>query len=159
WLERKTTIKHLFHTALILAPLLALPLRSHADIKGGDVDLTFVPGPLSGGIPPIYVSSMAVQSDGKLLIGGNFSREIARLNRDGSVDTNFLNGLAGANDVVNAVAARPDGKILIGGYFDSVNGTPRNKIALLNTNGSLDAVFQNGMNGVAGGTVYFPSNV
>ena len=40
-----------------------------------------------------------------------------------------------------ATAVQPDGKILIGGSFSSVLGVPRNNIARLNTDGTLDIAF------------------
>src|ERR1043166_7642640 len=43
--------------------------------------------------------------------------------------------------LVSTIAAQPDGKILIGGNFSSVNGTPRNFLARLNADGSIDASF------------------
>ncbi|EKE67204.1 delta-60 repeat domain-containing protein, partial [Oceanibaculum indicum] len=39
---------------------------------------------------------------------------------------------------------QPDGKILIGGRFTSYDGTTRNRIARLNTDGSLDTSFNPG---------------
>ena len=33
---------------------------------------------------------------------------------------------------------QPDGKILIGGWFTSWDGVPRNRLARLNANGTLD---------------------
>jgi uncharacterized delta-60 repeat protein len=105
------------------------------------------------------VNAIALQPDGKVLIGGAFTslngvarNRIARLNSDGTIDTGFLNGLAGANNVINCIALQPDGKILIGGTFTSVNGTGRNRLARLNSNGSLDTTFLNGM-AAANGTV------
>jgi uncharacterized delta-60 repeat protein len=59
----------------------------------------------------------------------------------GAVDSNFNVGGSGANDIVYAMAVRPDGKILIGGMFSTVNGTSKPKLALLNTNGTLDSSF------------------
>ena len=43
-----------------------------------------------------------------------------------------------------SLALQPDGKLLIGGNFTSYNGTPRNRIARLNADGSLDASFNPG---------------
>src|SRR5207247_464044 len=70
------------------------------------------------------VNAVALQTDGKVLIGGNFvtvntiSRpRIARLNTDGSLDTNFLNGVSGASAAVNAIAVQADGKVIVGGSF------------------------------------------
>jgi uncharacterized delta-60 repeat protein len=42
---------------------------------------------------------------------------------------------------------QPDGRILIGGDFTTVNGTTRNRIARLNTDGTLDTTFANGLTG------------
>ncbi len=57
----------------------------------------------------------------------------------------------GVNGEVNAVAVQPDGKIIIGGHFTAVNGTPRNNVARLNPDGTLDATFaktyEDGVNG------------
>ena len=45
------------------------------------------------------------------------------------------------NGIVEAVAVQPDGKVLIGGIFSSVGGQPRNYLARLNPDGTLDAAF------------------
>ena len=94
------------------------------------------------------VLTMAVQDDGKLLLGGAFTNtgihNIARLNADGIVDPNFKTGV-GANGPVYAVALQTDGKILIGGAFTKFNGVVRNRIARLNSNGTLDTTFLPGM--------------
>ncbi len=104
------------------------------------------------------VRAMASQSDGKVLIGGEFTtyngtarNYIARLNASGSLDTSFSVG-TGANGFVYAIALQPDGKALIGGLFTTYNGTPRNYIARLNADGSLDASFSVGTG--ANGGVY-----
>ena len=54
-----------------------------------------------------------------------------------------------ADGTVWAVAVQPDGKVLIGGDFNHVNGQPRNYLARLNTDGSLDTTFDpsNTLNG------------
>ncbi len=93
------------------------------------------------------VISTALQSDGKILIGGTFwlydniSRQrIARLNSDGELDLSFVVG-AGANDSVLIVATQPDGKIIIGGSFTQYDGATSNRIARLDQNGALDNSF------------------
>lgn len=93
------------------------------------------------------VYAMALQPDGKILIGGIINSVgglprayMARLNSNGSVDPSFH---AGLSSVVNAIAVQPDGKILVGGYFDSVHLQPMAKMARLNADGSLDTTFQN----------------
>jgi uncharacterized delta-60 repeat protein len=81
----------------------------------------------------------AVQPDaqGRLLVAGRFTHYngaavngIARLNADGSMDDQFQSG-EGFNSDVFAMAVQPDGKVLTGGFFDSVDGTPRERIARL----------------------------
>jgi len=126
------------------------PINSIARLNSdGSLDSSFNPG--QGANATVY--ALALQGDGKVVIGGDFTavngntnfNHIARLNTDGSVDTNFLGGLSGASDSVHAIAIQSDGRILIGGYFTSVNGTNLNHIARLNTDGSVDASFQPGV--------------
>ncbi len=66
-----------------------------------------------------------MQADGKILIGGFFStvlgvtrNNIARLNTDGTLDTDFN---PNANGYVLAIAVQADGKILVGGSFSGPN--------------------------------------
>lgn len=123
--------------------------RVNAD---GSVDVNFDPKPNSG---PIY--TLAVQSDGKILVGGRFSSlqpsaatsptkrgNIARLNADGTLDADFD---PNPNDFVRCIAIQADGKILLGGAFTSLqpNGAPsataRQYVARINPDGSLDTHF------------------
>lgn len=106
-------------------------------------EVTFNPG--AGADNGIY--SLAVQPDGKIVIGGLFTtvqgttrNYIARLQANGALDTTF-NPISGANDAVYSVAVQPDGKILLGGHFTTFNGTARNRIARLLATGSLDSSF------------------
>src|SRR5438105_4143434 len=96
------------------------------------------------------IHTTAIQLDGKIIIGGNFSNyngrgrnSIARLNADGTLDGTFNPG-TGANAGVQTTAVQSDGKIIIGGYFSNYNGIGRNGIARLNADGSLDATFNPG---------------
>jgi uncharacterized delta-60 repeat protein len=81
----------------------------------------------------------------KILIGGDFTsyngvprKYIARLNADGTLDTNFT----GETDkTVRAIAIQSDNKILIGGDFSKVSSVDRMFIARLNANGTLDTNF------------------
>ena len=75
---------------------------------------------------------------------------IARLNADGTLDTNFLNGLAGADNDVLCIYAQTNGAVLIGGKFSTVNGTPCGGIARLNPDGTLDTTYTNGLSGADG---------
>src|SRR5882757_2305511 len=111
--------------------------------SGGIVDGSFAPV-LNGS-----VNAIALQSDGKVLIGGTFTQvngmtnnlRIARVNADGTLDTNFVGTITNAGSV-NAILVQPDGRILIGGEFTLVNGQPRVALARLNANGSLDTSLQ-----------------
>ena len=119
--------------------------RLHPD---GRLDTTFDAGANGS------VFAMAVQPDGKILVGGGFTalggttvrNRIGRLHPDGSVDTTFN---PGANNLVYALALQPDGKILVGGVFTMLGGggtgtTVRNHIARLLPDGSLDTTFNPG---------------
>ncbi|HEX5221711.1 MAG TPA: hypothetical protein VFZ59_19255 [Verrucomicrobiae bacterium] len=79
-----------------------------------------------------YVKSIAVQPDGKIMIGSSGFNpvRVARLNANGSWDNSFDPG-PGPSGGVNAVALQPDGKILIGGTFTAVTGTVRPRVARL----------------------------
>ncbi|MEO6681725.1 MAG: T9SS type A sorting domain-containing protein [Ginsengibacter sp.] len=112
----------------------------------GSLDASFNPSTGSNG----SVYSIAIQSDGKIIIGGGFTTynktnrsKIARLNTDGSLDASFNPG-TGANNTIETIAIQSDGKIIIGGDFTSYNGTNRNRIVRLNTNGTLDVSFNVG---------------
>jgi uncharacterized delta-60 repeat protein len=92
------------------------------------------------------VYSMAVQPDGKVLVGGNFTTlggqsrsRIGRLNSDGSWDSSFNN--SGANDYVFSLALQPDGKVMVGGNFSSLAGQGINRVGRLNTDGTTDHTF------------------
>jgi len=63
------------------------------------------------------------------------------LNKDFSVDEAFVQG-SGFNNHASAVAVQPDDKVLVGGYFTTYNGNPVQKLARLNSNGTLDNTFQ-----------------
>ena len=47
---------------------------------------------------------------------------------------------------VNSVVVQADGKILVGGGFTSIGGQPRNRVARLNPDGTLDTTFNPGAN-------------
>ena len=109
-----------------------------------------------GGIDPTfyaYVSSqvkaLAVQPDGRVLLGGSFGAVngvsrygLARLYSDGSLDAGFLpSGSSTVSGTVNAMALQSDGRIVIGGAFSYFNGITRYGIARLNSNGAVDGSF------------------
>ncbi|MCL5097864.1 MAG: hypothetical protein M1608_10145, partial [Candidatus Omnitrophica bacterium] len=54
------------------------------------------------------------------------------------------NPTPGANNTVYALEIQPDGKAIIGGDFTAVNAVTRNRVARLNSDGSLDTEFKIG---------------
>jgi len=95
------------------------------------------------------VQSLAIQSDGKIVIGGSFTtfngvtvNRIVRLNSDGTHDTAFTtNTGTGFNGFVFSIAVQSDGKIIVGGDFTAFNGTAANRFVRLNADGTRDTAF------------------
>lgn len=82
---------------------------------------------------------LSIQSDGKILVGGNSSQfngnsvpKLVRLNTDGSLDNTFNSGGTGPDAKVWAIVIQSDGKIIIGGDFSDYNGTTSRRLARLN---------------------------
>jgi uncharacterized delta-60 repeat protein len=110
-------------------------------LENGQLDETFNAG--TG--PDRGVNSIAVQPDGRILLGGYFSQmnglsrvSVARLEANGDVDQSFDVRLDGR---VNQIVDLPGGQIVIGGDFQTVNGVPRKAVARLLSNGALDTSF------------------
>ena len=118
--------------------------RLNAD---GSLDTTF-----TNGVDGYYsVNSLAVQADGKILVGGNFTtlggqarRSLGRLNADGSLDTSFTSEIGGDQPWVQSLAVQADGKILVGGWFTTLGGQTRDRLGRLNADGTLDTTFPTG---------------
>src|SRR5260370_11254189 len=113
------------------------------------VDASFNPGGGANGT----VFAVAPQSDGKVLIGGDFTvvagtpiNRLARLNRDGSLDTSFATG-SGFDAAVRAILVQPDGRIVAGGSFNNFNCTNQASFARLDAQGQLDTGFLAGVSG------------
>jgi uncharacterized delta-60 repeat protein len=121
-----------------------VPRRGIARVnEDGHTDTSFDPGAGVNGT----VYSLAIQRDGKILVGGEFGsvngilrNNIARLNPDGSLDESFDAGL-GADGSVRAIAVGFDDRIYIGGLFTSVTGVLEQHLARLNADGRLDSSF------------------
>jgi uncharacterized delta-60 repeat protein len=113
------------------------------------------------------VRSIALQSDGKIVVGGDFTSlqpagatatargRLARLNADGSLDTTFNPNVSGTlQPQVYAVLVQADGKIVAGGTFTTVQPnatgavTARNYLARFNANGTLDTAYNPNPNGI-----------
>lgn len=114
--------------------------RLHSD---GTLDQDFNPN--ANG----QVFAMAVQSTGKIIIGGTFTsvggvarNRIARLNTDGTVDSTFNIDLGGGlAPEVYALLVMPDDRVVVGGSFTTVGGVARNRLVRFSANGVLDSSF------------------
>jgi uncharacterized delta-60 repeat protein len=129
--------------------------RLNAD---GSMDTGYNPNPNG------LVTCMAVQADGKVLLGGWFTtlqpnsapsaterNRIARLYGDGTLDSGFN---PNANGIVNTLAVQTDGKVLLGGWFTTLQpnsasfATARNRAARVNSDGTLDFSFDSNVDGI-----------
>ncbi|MBK8497527.1 MAG: hypothetical protein IPL52_01605 [Flavobacteriales bacterium] len=114
--------------------------------SNGTLDNTFNIG--SGASAAIY--SLAIQADGKVLVGGSFTQfnglarnRIVRLTSTGAIDNTFNIG-SGASDAVRAIAVQSDGKVILGGSFAQYNGVAKGKIVRVSSTGSIDTGFNSG---------------
>ncbi|MCO5275943.1 MAG: hypothetical protein M9900_13615 [Flavobacteriales bacterium] len=87
--------------------------------------------------PFATVNAVAVQDNGRILVGGEYTdamyaagitgpNRITRLLADGSVDTSFAVGAgalpeAGSTAYIRSIAVQPDGRILAGGRFGALD--------------------------------------
>ena len=117
------------------------------------------------------VAALAVQRDGKIILGGSFStlqppgnensatrNRLARLNANGTLDSEFYPNFGGN---VVAIALAPDGDVMVGGQFTSVWGrgtitTQRPYVARLNPDGSLDTGFSASTNSTVAAFAFQP---
>ncbi len=131
-----------------------LVARLNAD---GSLDTTFDPGAGANGVLGVavdgdadpFVFATAIQPDGKILITGNFTNYngtdrygIARLNSDGSLDTNFDVGAGfNVNSWGRSLLVQTNGQILATGWFTSYNNHSYNRMVRLNPDGTADTSF------------------
>ena len=133
----------------------------------GTYDTTFN---LGGGGFNLGVYTIALQPDGKILVGGDFSsyvdtsstyypNYICRLNTDGTYDTTFNSGgpgSSGTDAIVNSIVVDPLDRMLVGGafttYTDASSAYTANCIVRLKTDGTYDPSFDTTV-GFGGGVV------
>ena len=114
----------------------------------GTLDSSFTPGANA------QIGSVAVQSSGKILLGGIFSTitpqggkatarsHFARLNTDGTLDTGMVLGtLASSGGSVGSLAVLPTGQILVGGSFATLGGSTSTNLARFSAAGFPDTTF------------------
>ena len=117
-------------------------IRLNAD---GSKDPTFN---ISGEGFENIISVIALQTDGKILVGGYFTKfqgsfqnRIIRLNPDGTKDMSFTSNQDGS---VLAIVVQSDGKIILGGGFRTLAGDSQNLLVRLNPDGTKDTSFDIG---------------
>ncbi|CAN5230063.1 hypothetical protein BH20ACI1_BH20ACI1_00030 [soil metagenome] len=125
---------------------LFFPLKLNAD---GTRDTSFNPTIYAAKIT-LYIYDLAVQPDGKIIIGGRHDANsgapnafLARLNSDGSIDQTFnINEESGR--IVSALALLPNGKILFVKTSPFPSLVKRSDVLRLNSDGSVDNTFNTG---------------
>ncbi|HRE77100.1 MAG TPA: hypothetical protein PLL09_04660 [Flavobacterium sp.] len=107
------------------------------------------------------VFSVAVDGNGKILVGGGFTNfnnnsrnRIVRLNSNGTIDNTFNVG-TGFGNIVNSICVNPDNSYLIGGEFTVYNGNFTNirRVVKLNSTGGIDNTFLTNLGTGFNGTV------
>jgi uncharacterized delta-60 repeat protein len=100
------------------------------------------------GLPETRVQAVALQPDGKVLIGGLFDivngvnrNGIARLNADGTLDDSFNSNLAYGSEAVS-VEVQTNGQLIIEQCNTTAGANPEYQLVRLNADGSLDPKFQ-----------------
>jgi uncharacterized delta-60 repeat protein len=120
---------------------------------------TFIPN-LGSGDPRAYPRQIALQPDGRIIVGGKASSNytddfvLVRYNVNGSIDTSFggtgivRTDFFGGTDELGGIAIQPDGKIVAGGsaVIQFINNSADSAFALVryNPDGSLDNTFGTG---------------
>lgn len=129
--------------ARFLSLLAGLALALFVPAQVPIIDYSFLAEP-----PSVEVNSIAVQPDGKILVGGAFTNyagsgknNLVRLNNDGTVDPTWNPAGSGPGHLVQDVALMPDGRILIGGSFTAYNGQVVQFVARLLPDGTRDTGF------------------
>ncbi len=130
-----------------LAVVTILDSEQYYNVPAGSVDTTFEPaGGLNGD-----VHSLALQADGKIVVGGDFTfagdysrNSVARFETNSSLDLTFLHDGGGANDSVRTLIVQSDQRTVLGGWFTSIGGVHLNYLARLNFDGTVDGGFNPG---------------
>jgi len=130
--------------------LLRLSPNGSVDTGFGNNGRVFTPV----GTSQSSANSLAIQSDNKIIAGGDYSLTtsgdrgfvLTRYNFDGSLDTSFdgdgivTSDFGTREDIIRSIGLQPDGKIIAGGVHSGVTSAGYDfAVARYNSNGSLDA--------------------
>jgi uncharacterized delta-60 repeat protein len=155
----------------LLSAIIVLLLSGTSGVsyaQAGSLDGTFGAGGIvstSFGSITVFRGSVAIQSDGKIVMAGTLNNgsngiiTLARYNTDGSLDNTFdgdgkLTTLIGPNCEASAVVIQADGKIVVAGNADDITTRSHFAVVRYNTDGSLDNTFD--VDGIA--TPTFPAS-
>jgi uncharacterized delta-60 repeat protein len=122
----------------------------------GGIVVTDIPPPMYRGGEPIFALALALQTDGRIVVGGTDGGywALARYDSDGTLDPAFgtsgiflpgINGDAATNEPtsLHSIALQPDGKIVAAGETEDIHGVS-NAVARFLPDGSLDPAFGSG---------------
>ena len=153
---RKLTNEKLV-TLLTLCLALSLPVTAQA--QAGQLDKSFGRVGIFNGLnTPLansQASALTIQSDGKILIAGQFQApnggiqpSVARLTSSGTLDNSFgQQGVAtvslghGGNELFTGVVVQADGKIVVAVSSGGADDAPVLELARFESNGALDTSF------------------
>lgn len=98
------------------------------------------------------VNAIALQPDGKMVLGGNFTlfnntvaNRIIRLNEDGTKDESFVTGSGFSKEGVSAIRINKNGDIMVGGSFTGFyNDTEAIRLIFLQADGNVKPNFDIG---------------
>jgi uncharacterized delta-60 repeat protein len=128
-------------------------------LANGSVDTTFNPGTGTNG----NVYAVAAQSDGKIIIGGDFTRynnhavqNIVRVNANGSIDAAYTPTV---NGIVYSLELQNDNKLIVGGSYVQVNSQTRFNLVRLNADGTLDAAFISEVTGSENASAVYTTSI
>ena len=100
-----------------------------------------------------FATSIAIQSDGKIIVAGNsltsgnYKFALVRYNTDGTLDTSFsgdgkvTTSIGSLDDFASAIAIQGDGKIVVTGYSNNATTSDDFAVVRYNTDGTPDTTF------------------
>lgn len=105
-----------------------------------------------------FINDLVIQSDGKVVVVGIFTQFkgintgfIARINPDGTLDTDFNDAIGvGADAQLTAIALQSNGQLIISGDQSNFNGVAVQSIFRLNADGTTDTTFSTNTGTVTG---------
>lgn len=151
---RKSQAKFLDHLLVTILPIAILVWIVAGVVwvfaGSSDMDPSFDTG-IPIGFGSSWPTTMALQPDGKLIVGGSFpsyqwksASHLVRINKDWTVDTAFNSEAAfnrASASVISTIKIQTNGKVLIGGTFQWPQWRGLTSMERLNADGSIDTSF------------------